>query len=94
MSRCQKALASLARRRGKLGITIVPDPANVSKSRSMPAVLPPRLYLTKIPFRTHPASAKMLPHLFCQHILLTAARTERHRRWDAAIRGLRLFETL
>jgi len=25
---------------------------------------------------------------------LTAARTERHRRWDAAIRGLRLFETL
>jgi len=50
---------------GKLSITthiivgILPDPANVSKDRSMPTILPPHPYSTRIPFRTHPATAKI-----------------------------------
>jgi hypothetical protein len=38
-------------------VGILPDPAKVSKDRSMPTILPPHPYSTRIPFRTHPATA-------------------------------------
>jgi hypothetical protein len=40
-------------------VGILPDPANVSKDRSTPTILPPHPYSTMIPFRTHPATAKI-----------------------------------
>lgn len=60
----KRFLPSTIPQQGKMNVTThiivgtLPDPANVSKDRSMPTILPPHPYATRIPFRTHPRRAK------------------------------------
>ena len=60
----QPVFPSTIPQQGKMNVTThiimgtLPDPANVSKDRSMPTMLPPHPYATRIPFRTHPRRAK------------------------------------
>ena len=40
-------------------VGVLPDPAKVSRDRSKPTISPPHPYAARIPFRTHPATAKI-----------------------------------
>ena len=65
----QPVFPSTIPQQGKMNVTThiimgtLPDPANVSKDRSMPTILPPHPYSTRIPFRTHPATTRIAKKL-------------------------------